>query len=49
MSEDGQGLAFVVFFLQSAEELLAGGMIPQEEDGRFGQGPREMGMANFTP
>ena len=47
MSEDGQCLAFVVFFLQSDQEFLAGGMIPQEEDGRFGKRPCEMGMANF--
>jgi hypothetical protein len=38
-----------VFVLHSGQEFLAGGIIPQEEDGRFGKRPFEMGIANFGP
>lgn len=38
-----------MFFLPSGQEFLAGGIIPQEEDGRFGKRPCEMGLANFGP
>ena len=30
MRQDGQGFALAVFFLQSGQPLLAGGIIPQE-------------------
>jgi hypothetical protein len=38
-----------MFFLQSGQKFLAGGMIQQESDGRFGKRPFEMGIANFAP
>src|SRR2546423_5284652 len=44
---DGQCLAFTMFFLQSCEEFLTCGMIPEEEDGCFGESPLEMGIADF--
>jgi hypothetical protein len=49
MSEEGQCLACVVVFLHAGQALLAGGMIPQAEDGRFGKRPCEMGMAHGGP
>jgi hypothetical protein len=49
MSSNGQSFALVVFFLQSGQVSLGGGIIPQESDGRFGKGPLEMGMANLAP
>jgi hypothetical protein len=49
VSQDGQCLAFVVLFLQSVQEFLTLRVIPQEQDGCFGKGPLEMGVANLTP
>jgi hypothetical protein len=49
VSQDAQCLALVVFFLQPAQAFLSLGMIPKESDGRFGKGPLEMGIADFTP
>ena len=49
MSSDGQCRAFVVVVLHSGQALLAGGMIPPAEDGRFGKRPCEMGMAHVGP
>ena len=49
VSQDGQGLALAVLFLQLGPEFLSFGVIPQESDGGFGTGPFEMGMAHFAP
>ena len=47
MSQDGQCLALAVFVLEAGETFLRGRIIPQEEDGGFGKGPCEMGVADF--
>jgi hypothetical protein len=47
MREDGQGVALAVVFHYARERLLAGGIGPQEQAGRFGEGPLEVGVANF--
>jgi hypothetical protein len=46
MGQDRERFALAVFFLESGEILLACGVIPQEEDRRFREGPCERGMAN---
>ena len=48
MRQDGQGFALAMFFLQAGEQCLCGGIIPQEEHGGFGKGPREMGLADLA-
>jgi hypothetical protein len=47
LGQDGQGLALPVLFLSAGEILLARRIVPEEQDGRFGEGPREIGMADF--
>lgn len=49
MGQDGQGLSCPMFFLQAGEALLTCRIIPEEEDGRFRDGPREMRIADFGP
>jgi hypothetical protein len=45
--QDAQGFACVMFFLQAGQKLLALGVIPQEQDGGFGEGPLEVRVADF--
>ena len=47
MSQDGESFAFVMLFLQACQRFLAWGIVPQEQHGRFGKGPLEMGVADF--
>jgi hypothetical protein len=47
MSYNSEGFALTVFFLQSGQEFLPGGMISQALDGRFREGPLKMGIAGF--
>ena len=49
MGQDRQGCSVAVVFLSSDEAFLSLGMIPQEEDGRFGARPRAMRLANCCP
>jgi hypothetical protein len=46
MGQDRERLALAVLFLESGEILLACGIIPQEEDRGFREGPLEIGIAN---
>ena len=46
MSEESQCVSLAVFFLQSREALLSSGVLPQEEDRRFGEGPLAMRIAD---
>ena len=45
MCQEGPGLARAMFFLQAGEPCVCGGILPQEEHGGFGKGPRELGLA----
>ena len=47
MGEDGQRFALAVFPRDASEILLARRVISQEQDGGFGEGPLEIGMADF--
>jgi hypothetical protein len=47
MGEDGQRFALAVFPRDASEILLARRIIPQEQDGGFGDGPLELRMANL--
>src|SRR4029453_16468707 len=47
MGEDCSGLALARFFHEACEVLLACGMVPQEQHRGFGEGPREVGMADL--
>ena len=47
MRSNSSGFARTVFFLESDQELLPGGILSQAEDSRFRKGPREMGIADF--
>ena len=38
-------MARAMFFLQAGEPCVCGGILPQEEHGGFGKGPRELGLA----
>jgi hypothetical protein len=46
MGQDGQGLALARFFLQTGERLLARRVGASTADGRFREGPFEIGVAN---
>ena len=46
MGEDGQGLALPLVSRQSCEALLPCRMIPEAEDGRFGERPRARRLAD---
>jgi hypothetical protein len=46
MRQDRQGVALTLLFRQASEQLLARRMIPQEQHGGFGEGPREIGLAD---
>jgi len=48
MRQDTQGFTFVMFFLQTAQKLLALGIIPQEQGGGFGKSPLEVRIADFV-
>ena len=47
MGQDGQGLALPVLFLSAGEILLARRIVAEEQDGRFGEGPLEIRIANL--
>jgi hypothetical protein len=47
MSEDGEGFGFTVFLLDAPFELHSFGVPSEEEDGGFGEGPLEVGIADF--
>ena len=49
MRQDREGFSLTLFFRQSGQKFLTGGMIPQEEDGGFGERPLEMGIADCGP
>jgi hypothetical protein len=47
VSQDGQGVPLAVLFLYAGEPLLAGRMVPQEQHGGVGEGPREVGVPDL--
>jgi len=47
LGQEGQGFALAVCVLQFREVLLARGMVPQQQDGRFRAGPLELGVADL--
>jgi hypothetical protein len=47
MRQDGQGLALAMFFLSAAQILLARRMVAEKQDRGFGEGPREVRVANL--
>jgi hypothetical protein len=47
MGEDGEGLALAVCFLQAGEICLARSVAPEEQDGRFGEGPLQGGVPDL--
>jgi hypothetical protein len=49
MGEDGQGLALAVVLLQAGQVFLPHRLSPEEQDRGFGEGPLEVGVANFCP
>ena len=49
MGHDRQGFSLAVFFLEFDEEFLSLGMIPPEEDSRFGERPLERRLADCCP
>jgi hypothetical protein len=49
MGQERQGVSCAGFFLYAAEACLSLGMLPPEEDGRFGERPRERRLADFCP
>ena len=46
MGSESQCLAFTLFFLQACEACLSCRMLPEAEDGRCGESPRERRMAD---
>src|SRR5215470_15293769 len=46
LGQDGEGLAFVMFFLQAGEVFLGCRMVSEEQDGSFRKGPCEMSVAD---
>jgi hypothetical protein len=49
MSQNAQSCACIMFFRQAGQKFLALGVVTQEERGRFGKGPREVGLPIFFP
>jgi hypothetical protein len=47
MSQDGQRFALAMFFLQAGKQLLAGRVVPQQQDGGFGEGLLEVSITHF--
>src|SRR5712692_1866398 len=47
MRQDREGLALPVFFLSTGQILLARRMVTEEQDRRFGEGPREVRSADL--
>ena len=47
LGQDGECLAFVMFFLQAGEVFLGCRMVSEEQDGCFRKGPFEMSIADF--
>jgi hypothetical protein len=48
VSKDGQGFPLAVFFLSAGEEFLGSGIVTQEYNGRFGNRPFQMRIANVA-
>jgi len=46
MGQDGQRFACALLCLQAGQKLLSVGIVPQEQRGRFGKGPREVRVAD---
>ena len=49
LGQEGQGCALAVWFLQSGQGLVAGGMVPEQEHRRFRAGPRERRLPSLGP
>jgi hypothetical protein len=47
MSQDGQGVALTMFFLQAGQLFLPCRIVAQEQRGGFGKGPLEVRVPNF--
>ena len=47
--EHGEAPGFPVFALEAAKEALARGVLAEEEDGGFGEGPLDMALPIFFP
>src|SRR4029450_7147912 len=47
MGQDGQRFSFAMFFLQAGQKLLSVGIVTQEQRGRFGKAPLEVGFTDF--
>jgi hypothetical protein len=47
LGQDGERLAFLMFFLQAGEVFLGCRMVSEEQDGGFRKGPFEMSVADF--
>ena len=48
MGEDGEGFGLAVLGGSAGEPLLSVGVAPEEEDGRFGEGPLEVSVADLA-
>ena len=46
LGQDGERLAFLMFFLQAGEVLLGCRMVSEAQDGGFRKGPLEMSVAD---
>ena len=47
MGQDGQRFALAMLVCQSGQILLPWRIMPEAQPGRFGKGPREVGVADF--
>ena len=47
MRHDGESFALAMFFLEAGQRLLTRRMVPEEQDRRFGEGLREVRVANL--
>ena len=48
VGQDGQRFARAVFFLSAGERLLARRIIAEKQDRRFGEGPLEVRVTDFS-
>ena len=49
MRQDAPGFPLVMLLLQTAQQLLALGIVTQAESGSFSKGPLEVRIADFLP
>jgi hypothetical protein len=47
MGQDGQGFPLPMFFHQAGEAFLTRRVVAEKQDGGFGEGPFEVGIANL--